>query len=604
MKRIRYLEIENFKTFGKKIHIDLGQPAVLIGPNNSGKTSAIQALALWNMGIRTWFDKKGQSHKEKRERFAAGINRLNILEVPVSETRSFWNNTRVRKGNTPIEMSINVGLEYNGKIYDCRMLFKQRDSEVIHCRPCPGTVNEEDLLGYAAKLRFSLLYPMSGIETEEPLVQEGRINVLMGQGQTAQVLRNLCYKVVESDSTAETPGWPVITGLMERIFSIELRIPLHNANRGTIILKYRQQGVEKDLDISLAGRGLQQMLLILAFLYSHKGSILLIDEPDAHLEILRQKQVYEILKEVADKNESQVIIATHSEVILDDAADTNLIMLFNGEAVNLAKISDIKNALRTFGIDHYYRAKILPRILYVEGSTDLEILKALAEKIGHPAYDVLSGKLYYYYTQDITPEDSMENRLDRAGGAYYHDFKKHFYALKRFVPGFKGIALFDGDGRERTDDIREELAVVYWKNYELENYFITPEVILDFTAEYYDYGQLADILEYANYECMKEIIEQRLLADVFTGDSEQLKEYYKASKSLRRTLLRNLKMSRFAEQVFVEFARKQNEPVLLNKGEFYRLIKFTPKDDIPKEVSEKLDLLVKYLHWEQEEAAD
>ncbi|MCX6581989.1 MAG: AAA family ATPase [Candidatus Aminicenantes bacterium] len=598
MKRIRYLEIENFKTFGKKIHIDLGSPAVLIGPNNSGKTSAIQALALWNRGIRAWYEKKGQPQKEKRERIAAGINRLNILEVPVSETRSFWNNTRVRRGNNPIEMSINAGLEYNGKINDCRMVFTQRDSESIYCRPCPGTVNEEDLLAYAAKLRFSLLYPMSGIETEEALVQEGRINVLMGQGQTAQVLRNLCYKVVESDSTAETPGWQAITDLMERIFSIELRKPLHNANRGTIILKYRQQGVEKDLDISLAGRGLQQMLLILAFLYSHKGSILLIDEPDAHLEILRQKQVYEILKDVANKNESQVIIATHSEVILDDAVDTNLIMLLNGEAVNLAEKDDIKNALRAFGIDQYYRAKILPRILYVEGSTDLEILKGLAEKIDHPAYDILSGKLNCFYTRNIIPEDCLENRLDRASGAYTN-FKKHFYAMKLFVPDFKGIALFDGDGLERDDDIREELAVVYWKNYELENYFITPEVILDFTADYYE--QAGALFKSANYECMKEIIEQRLLVDVFSGDGEQLKEYYKASKSLRRTLLRNLKMSRFTEQVFMEFARKQNEPFLLNKGEFYRLIEFTPKDDIPKEVSEKLDLLVKYLHWEQEE---
>jgi len=599
MKRIRYLEIENFKTFGKKIHIDLGQPAVLIGPNNSGKTSAIQALALWNLGIRAWYEKKGQPQKEKRERIAAGINRLNILEVPVSETRSFWNNTRVRRGNTPIEMSINAGLEYNGKINDCRMVFIHRDSEVISCRPCPVTLNNEDLLAYAAKLRFSLLYPMSGIETEEPLVQEGRINVLMGQGQTAQVLRNLCYKVVENDGAVETPGWKAITDLMKRIFSIELKIPQHNANRGTIILKYRQQGVEKDLDISLAGRGLQQMLLILAFLYSHKSSILLIDEPDAHLEILRQRQVYEILKEAADKNESQVIIATHSEVILDNAKDTNLILLINGEAVDLANKIDMKNALRTFGIDHYYRARILPRILYVEGSTDLEILKALAEKIGHPAYNILSGKLYYYYTRDITSDDSLENRLDRAGSAYYKGFKQHFHTLKRFVPEFKGIALFDGDGQEKTDEIREDLAEVYWKNYELENYFITPEVILDFAADYYE--QAGALFKSANYECMKEIIEQRLLMDVFSGDGEQLKEYYKASKSLRRTLLRNLKMSRFTEQVFMEFARKQNEPVLLNKGEFYRLIEFTPKDDIPKEVSEKLDLLVKYLHWEQEE---
>ena len=35
-----------------------------------------------------------------------------------------------------------------------------------------------------------------------------------------------------------------------------------------------------------------QMLLVFAYLYSHKRSVLLVDEPDAHLEILRQKQVF------------------------------------------------------------------------------------------------------------------------------------------------------------------------------------------------------------------------------------------------------------------------------------------------------------------------
>lgn len=43
---LHYLEIENFKRFGDKQRIELDHPAVLIGPNNCGKTSAIQALAL------------------------------------------------------------------------------------------------------------------------------------------------------------------------------------------------------------------------------------------------------------------------------------------------------------------------------------------------------------------------------------------------------------------------------------------------------------------------------------------------------------------------------------------------------------------------------
>ena len=52
------LLIRNFKRF-TDVHIELGSPVVLIGPNNSGKTTALQALALWDIGLRRWNDKRG-----------------------------------------------------------------------------------------------------------------------------------------------------------------------------------------------------------------------------------------------------------------------------------------------------------------------------------------------------------------------------------------------------------------------------------------------------------------------------------------------------------------------------------------------------------------
>ncbi len=593
MRQLHYIEIENFKTFGQKIHIELGHPAVLIGPNNAGKTSIIQALALWNRGIQAWFAKKGQPHKkEKWEHMSAGINRMNILEIPVAQTRFFWNHTRVRRGNIPIEMTITVGLEYKGKEYKCSLFFKPRDSEVFYCRPDSETATNKDLLAFAAQLRFSLLYPMSGIETDEPLIQQGRIDVLMGQGQTAQVLRNLCYKVKENDEANGTSDWQEIVKLMDTLFAVELQEPILNTKRGNLLLTYRQKQIDNDLDISLAGRGLQQLLLILAYLYSHKRSILLIDEPDAHLEILRQKQVYEILKDVAHENDCQVVIATHSEVILDDAVDTNLTLLINGEAVNLATQTDMKHSLRTIGIDHYYKAKILPRILYVEGSTDLENLKALAKKMNHPALNLLSGKLNYHYTRDNIPGDSLENRLHRIGGANL-SYKQHFYTLKHFVTDFKGIAIFDSDGRDVRDDIKPDLAVVYWKNYELENYFITPEVILKFIGTIFERD--APLFKSPAYLQMEEIIDRQLLIEVFSNDENQLREFRQASKNLRRTLLKNLKMSKFADQVFQEFAEVQKQPILLKKSEFHQLIEFCDIEDIPGEVTGKLDLIAEYL---------
>ena len=111
------------------------------------------------------------------------------------------------------------------------------------------------------------------------------------------------------------------------------------------------------------------MLLIFAYLYSHRRSVLLIDEPDAHLEILRQKQVYVLLREIAHESESQVILVTHSEVILEEALDRNLTLLLDGRADDLAAKTDIRNALKHYGTGHYVRARQRGYVLYVEGRT-------------------------------------------------------------------------------------------------------------------------------------------------------------------------------------------------------------------------------------------
>jgi len=590
MRNVRYVEIENFKTFEGKIHIDLGHPAVLIGPNNAGKTSVIQALAMWSRGVQAWYARKGQPrNKDARERIAAGINRLNILEVPVSETRFLWNRMRVRKGKTPIRLTVNVGVEHGGVVKDCRMEFTQRDNEIIYCRPCAATLKDDALIAHAGKILFHLLYPMSGIESVETLVPEGRVNVLLGQGQTAQVLRNLCYKVVENDKQKRVHDWDNITHLIGKLFGVELGTPRLDEKRGELVVRYRQPDTDADMDIALAGRGFQQMLLILAYLYSHKGSVLLIDEPDAHLEVLRQKQVYEMLKDVATANDSQVVVATHSEVILDDAIETNLTLLINGTAADLATMQDVRNSLRTFGVEHYYKARVCPRILYVEGSTDFDTMKALAAKLKHPASDVLSGRINYYYTRNIVPADTLDNRLDRLGGAFQDDIKRHFNAMKRLVPEFKGLALLDGDARGLPDESTPGLHILYWQRYEIENYYITPDLILRYVASVFN--QEGGLFTESNVKAMQDVLDERLLDKVFNGDRKQLAEYKKASSSLQKTLLKNLKMSEFAEGVFEEFARCQKQPVLLRKGEYYLMLEHVVPDDIPEEVTKKLDRL-------------
>src|SRR6266513_720999 len=86
--------IRNFKSFGHA-DVELGNPVVFIGPNNSGKTSALQALALWQVGLSRWQERrKGKGLPEKRP--GVTINRRDLVSVPVPNANLLWRNLHVR----------------------------------------------------------------------------------------------------------------------------------------------------------------------------------------------------------------------------------------------------------------------------------------------------------------------------------------------------------------------------------------------------------------------------------------------------------------------------------------------------------------------------
>jgi len=52
---------------------------------------------------------------------------------------------------------------------------------------------------------------------------------------------------------------------------------------------------------------------------------------DAHLEILRQRQIYNLLTEAVRVHDNQLIAASHSEVIRNGAADRDTVVAFVGK---------------------------------------------------------------------------------------------------------------------------------------------------------------------------------------------------------------------------------------------------------------------------------
>ena len=558
----------NFKNF-ENVEVELSSPVVFIGPNNSGKTTALQALALWEIGLKRWNEKrKGKTNPEKRPGVA--INRRDLISVPVPNARLLWRNLQVRdvekidgKQRTQnIRIDIIVEGVTDGKTWECGLEFDYANEESFYCRPLRKLDTEGEMVGQmpipdeAARHSVAFLPPMSGLASTERQLNEGAVDVLIGEGRTAEVLRNLCYQVSQD---TETWKWEGLCEQIRKLFGVQLDKPDYILERGEIAMRYRDEsGIS--LDLSSSGRGLQQTLLLLAYIAAHPGSVLLLDEPDAHLEILRQRQIYQVLTDLAKEHDSQIVAASHSEVILNEASRRDAVIAFLGTPHRINdNVSELLKSLRDFGFEEYYKAQQKGWVLYLEGSTDLPILQAFAKKLEHSAQDVLEAPYVYY----VTNQQKMARR--------------HFYALREAKPDLIGFCLLDRiDGELQR---HPGLKIHAWHRREIENYIISSkQVLINWT------NNMA--LEHAGplFSTIWEPTMEKTIAEIETAITT-LGEEAPWSSDIKVT-------DNFLDRLFKLFFQKLGSRNFMSKANYHTLVQYVPTEQIDPEVTNVLDAIL------------
>jgi hypothetical protein len=284
-------------------------------------------------------------------------------------------------------------------------------------------------------------------------------------------------------------------------------------------------------------------------------------------------------------------MVTHSEVILDAALETNLTLLLEGRADNLAKKVQIHESLKLYGTANYVRARQRGYVFYVEGGTDVDILRALAVKLNHPAASVWDENVNVYFVENNYPEVSVESELEKVEGGFGVTAKDHFNQLRKLLPGLRGLAILDNDGRSRQDFEDQSLRIRYWKRYEVENYFITPNLLLGYVAKMnLELGLFAVDTGLAD-DVLSGLIQER----VFGGDRDDYLVWKNSASDAGRLIweakTQSVKLSSFAEEFFRRLRDRTGLEMLLTKGEFHRLVESADSAGIPREVKDKLDLI-------------
>ena len=563
------IRIRNFKRFND-VEFELGKAVVLIGPNNSGKTTALQALALWDIGVRRWNEKrKGKSSPEKRP--GVTVNRRDLASIPVPVANLLWHNLHVRdvlkskENGEPRQKTENVRMDIivdgvtNDTAWSCGLEFDYANEESFYCRPLRTGSDGERMRvpGEAGGARVAFLPPMSGLADREFVKELGEIGVLIGQGQTAQVLRNLCYQIYKPEGSKH---WDDLVKHILTLFGVELLEPKYISERSEITMAYKdKQG--NNLDLSSSGRGLQQTLLLLGHLYANPGAVLLLDEPDAHLEILRQRQTYNLLIQIAEQQGSQIIAASHSEVVLNEAADRDVVIAFVGKPHRIDnRNSQVLKSLRDIGFDQYYLAEERGWVLYLENSTDLAILQTFARSLDHKAQDYLE-RPFVKYVETNLPSKARE----------------HFFGLQEAKSDLVGIAIFDRLDKELQS--AKGLTETMWRRREIENYFCMESVLLAYAKH-----DLPDDLFGRAESPRREQAMREAIAEV-TGALQTLNKPDPWSPDLKAT-------DEFFDPLFKKYFQKLGLPLQLRKSDYHILAGLVSKKALDAEITEKLDAIV------------
>ena len=222
--------------------------------------------------------------------------------------------------------------------------------------------------------------------------------------------------------------------------------------------------------------------------------------------------------------------------------------------------SHVAKALKAIGFEQYYQAEQKGWVLYLEGATDLAILRAFARALGHPAAAHLERPFVHYIGNDIR----------RAW--------EHFFGLRESKPDLVGVMLTDRLDRKRESS--DALLDFMWERREIENYLCFPEVLeayAEHLARDQAAGELFEAPQADRYrQAMSEAIAERVPPIALRDRAERWWRDVKASDD-------------FLDPVFESFFRSLELPNLMRKSDYHRLAGDVPAELLADEIGEKLD---------------
>ncbi|WDH37589.1 ATP-dependent nuclease [Pseudomonas chlororaphis] len=508
---IKKVVLHRFKRY-PKASINLKERlSLVVGGNNSGKSTILQALAAWQFcktlieiekGRRGWVQAGGKT--------GVGLGIVDFTPLQVPSLAHLWNNLKTSKIDEPdgYTLKINVFwdnaegeerfLEMGMSLANDRLFVKATSTNLTAEEIIED--NETPIAGSVPSVAY--LPPFAGITDREGRLTPAMRERFVGQGLSGGVVRNVLFDLHEENKRQRTKllenrtklkdsdlawlrkndPWEILVSTMQNMFGTDIRIVPFNERwhsylkvqcvKGEIDSKglFKSHSGFNARDLMVEGQGFLQWLSVYALSLSPEVNIVLLDEPDAHLNAALQKDLLQSLEAVAAGQGKQILMATHSpELIRLHEHDRILSVTKSGAKYLDAPDGRIK-VLSGIGSVHTPTIHSLmqnKRMLILEAPSDLRFLQKLAERAS------------FKWPQNVTPWYWTGTASERL---------QLFRQLKKEIPELKCISIRDRDD-EPANTVAESLidrgftnkeqdfTVMKWRRRHIEGYLLCKAAI-------------------------------------------------------------------------------------------------------------------------------
>jgi energy-coupling factor transporter ATP-binding protein EcfA2 len=357
------LAFRNYKAL-RSYSVALRSFNILVGPNNSGKSTILGAFRILAEGIRK-ASSRNPEYLNIRGDESWGY-KVPLDDLPVSTENVFSDYDDSYPAVVEFRLSGGNKLE---------LRFPEPNVCYLICRPKgrPIRTTGDFKREYRASVGF---VPILGpVEHDEMLYQKEAARRALLTHRASRNFRNIWYYYPDEFDEFRNlirATWP----------GMDIQRPEVESHGGKPLLRMFCPEERFPREIYWAGFGFQVWCQMLTFIVrSKKDSLLIIDEPDIYLHSDLQRQLIALLRELP----ADVLLATHSTEIISEA-DPGDLLVINKKAASARRIKDPAQLQTVFGalgsnlnptLTQLAKSR---RALFVEGR-DFQILGAFARRL-------------------------------------------------------------------------------------------------------------------------------------------------------------------------------------------------------------------------------